>query len=197
MALTPTTKLEAVNLILGNIGQSPVASLEVSGFADVAIAKKMLDRISRAVQMSGWHFNTEDDYTLAVNGDSKIPVPSNALQCDPMPTSKYDAVPRGQFLYDRENHTYTFTESVDCRIVFYLDFEELPEPFRYYIAVRAARLFQSEGFGSATLDSFKEEDELRAYAEALASEAEQGDHNILSGSYSVASILRRDEPCLW
>jgi hypothetical protein len=196
MSLTPTTQLEAVNAILANVGQSPVSTLEVSGFADVAVAKKLLERVSRSMQKSGWHFNTEDDYTLAVNGDSKIPVPPNALLCDPMPTESVDAVQRGGFLYNRKDHTYTFTDSLDCRIVFFLAFEELPEAAREYVMIRAARVFQAEGFGSAQLDSFKQEDELRAWADLLAADVEQADHNILNGSYSTASILRRTEPWL-
>jgi hypothetical protein len=194
MSLTPTTRLEAVNAILANVGQSPVSTLEVSGFADVAVAKSTLDRVSRSVQKRGWHFNTEDDYTLALNTDSKIQLPPNQLRCDPMPSECVDAVPRGAFLYDRENHTFTFTKSVKCRIVFYLDFEDLPEAAREYITVRAARLFQRGGFGSATLDSFSADDELFAWADLLADDVEQGDYNMFNGSYSVASILRRDEP---
>lgn len=194
MPLTTTTQLEAVNAILANVGQSPVSSLEVSGFADVAVAKKLLERVSRSVQKRGWHFNTEDDYTLAVNGDGEIPVPTNALMCDPMPTEEIDAVPRGDRLYNRTDHTYQFDDSIDCRIVFYLEFEELPEAAREYIMIRAARTFQAEGFGSAQLDSFKQEDEMRAWIDLLEYEVEQADHNILNGSYSTASILRRTEP---
>jgi hypothetical protein len=194
MSLTPTTRLEAVNAILANIGQSPVSSLEVSGFEDVAAAKTTLERVSRSVQKKGWHFNTEDDYTLARNADNKIPVPPNALQVDPMATESIDAVPRGGFLYDRKDHTYIFSDSVDCRIVFYLEFEELPEAAREYITIAAARLFQKNRLASATIDSFTQEDEDKAWADLLEAEVEQGDHNILNGSYSVASILFRTEP---
>lgn len=193
-SLTPTTRLEAVNAILANIGQAPVSTLEVSGFEDVASAKTTLERVSRSVQKKGWHFNTEDDYTLARNADSKIPVPPNALQCDPMSTESIDAVHRGGFLYDRENHTYIFSDSVDCRIVFYLDFEELPEAAREYITIAAARLFQKNRMASDTLDSFTQEDEDKAWADLLEYEVEHGDPNMFSGSYSVASMLMRDEP---
>ena len=192
--LTLTTRLEAVNAILANVGQAPVSSLEVSGFADVAIAKSLLERVSRSVQKRGWHFNTEDNYELAVNADSKIPVPPNALMCDPMPSESVDAVARGGFLYDRENHTYTFTEAVDCRIVFYLEFEQLPEAAREYITIRAARTFQKNGFGSAQLDSFTADDEMQAWVDLLSDEVERGDYNMFSGSDSVARMLDRTEP---
>jgi hypothetical protein len=192
--LTPTTRLEAVNAMLANIGQSPVSTLETSGFEDVAAAKTTLERVSRSLQKKGWHFNTEDDYTLVRNTENKIPVPPNALQVDPMPTERVDAVPRGGFLYDREEHSFFFTDSLDCRIVFYLEFEDLPEAAREFITIAAARLFQKNRLASATLDGFTSEDELRSWTDLLTYECEQGDYNIFNGSESTASILRRDEP---
>jgi hypothetical protein len=197
MALTNTTRLEAVNTILENVGQSPVSTLEVSGFADVAIAKQILERVNRSVQNRGWYFNTEDDYSLALNGDNKIPIPPNALKCDPMSTESVDAVRRGDFLYDLENHTFTFSAAVKCRIVWYLEFEELPEAAREYITVAAARIFQKRGFGSSTLDSFTEEDELKAWTTLLEDEVEHADPNMFTGSWSVASALHRVEPWSW
>jgi hypothetical protein len=47
---------------------------------------------------------------------------------------------------------------------------------------------------SATIDTFTQEDEDKAWADLLEAEVEQGDYNILNGSESVASVLRRDEP---
>jgi hypothetical protein len=197
MALTPTTRLEAVNAILASIGQAPVSTLEVPGFADVAIAKDTLDRVSRSVQKRGWHFNTEDDFTLVRSVDNKIPVPPNALAVDPMRSERTDAVQRGGFMYDREKHTFVFSEDLDCRIVFYLEYEELPEAAREFIMIAAARIFQKNGFGSTTLDGFTAEDEGRAWVDLLTDEAERADLNMFTGSWSVASALHRTEPWSW
>ena len=60
MALT-STKLDAVNTILSNIGQSPVVNL-TSGNPIVEMAELTLDEISRTVQSDGWVFNTEYGY---------------------------------------------------------------------------------------------------------------------------------------
>jgi hypothetical protein len=58
MALTPTTKLEAVNVCLTNIGEAPVASL--TGLqVDAQVASSIIDEVSREVQSNGWHWNTE------------------------------------------------------------------------------------------------------------------------------------------
>lgn len=59
MALVPTTKLEAVNVCLTNIGEAPVTSLESGLLVDAQIASDIVDEISREVQSIGWNFNTE------------------------------------------------------------------------------------------------------------------------------------------
>mgnify|MGYP001400660828 CR=1 FL=1 len=58
MALTATTKLEAVNLMLSTIGEAPVNSL-TSGLVDAELAETILASVSKAVQSEGWNFNTE------------------------------------------------------------------------------------------------------------------------------------------
>ena len=71
---TLTTKLEAVNSMLGHIGESPVnsisstASLPVSAITAVSV----LDETSKEVQSEGWQFNTEVKVTLERNDDDTI-----------------------------------------------------------------------------------------------------------------------------
>ena len=63
MALT--TKLEAVNTMLGVIGESPVNTISGSSLpASVVVALNILDETNREVQSVGWDFNTEFDYPL-------------------------------------------------------------------------------------------------------------------------------------
>jgi hypothetical protein len=65
MALTLTTELDAVNLMLSTIGEAPINDLSASGLGDVAAAKTRLALTSRSIQTAGWHFNTEIDYELS------------------------------------------------------------------------------------------------------------------------------------
>jgi hypothetical protein len=55
------TKLDAVNQMLEAVWESPVSTLEVSGIASVALAKRVLDESLRSIQSRGWHFNTDLD----------------------------------------------------------------------------------------------------------------------------------------
>ena len=52
------TKLEAVNVLLSNIGQVPVTSLDRPNPA-VQLAEGILEEVNHAVQQEGWVFNTE------------------------------------------------------------------------------------------------------------------------------------------
>ena len=54
---TLTSKLEAVNSMLGHIGESPVNSISDTNALPIsaATAISVLDEVSRSVQAEGWH----------------------------------------------------------------------------------------------------------------------------------------------
>lgn len=189
---SPMTELEAVNQILATIGETPINSLTASGSVDVALAVQLLHTTSRAVQAQGWHFNTEKEYTLPLDVDSKIAVPGNVLELDTSTVdSTYDVTRRGGFLYDREDHTFIFDRALKLDITWFLPFEDIPQSARNYITVRAARIFQDQQVGAQILHAFSQKDEEDALAIFKASEGEEGDYNILWDNYSVASVLER------
>lgn len=189
--LAPTTELAAVNAMLRSIGEAPIASLTGIGVIDAEIALTNLRSVSREVQVKGWDFNTEEALELIVNGSGNIPVPSNTLSVDPTDETK-KLVLRGSRLYDRVNHTYTFTAPVEVDLILMLPFEELPEAARQYIYVRAARQFQDSTVGDSALHRYHEADEMRALATFMQVAGETEDLNILTDSWSVARILNRD-----
>lgn len=60
------TTLEAVNEILGWIGQPAVTALDTGGNSDEGEAEAFLDRKRREVLKRGWHANTEDQVDFGV-----------------------------------------------------------------------------------------------------------------------------------
>lgn len=189
-----TTELEAINIMLSTIGESPVNSLgEVPGVVDAVVAKSVLKEVSMAVQEEGWHFNIEKKFVLTPDFVNKeITVPGNCIQCDASgQDSEMDVCVRGTRLYDRGNHTYTFDKPVTVDMVLVLPFEELPQAARHYITIRAARVYQQRVVGSETLGSFTEKDEARARAGLRKFEADTADYNILKGNWGVMRILDR------
>lgn len=192
-AVTPTTELEAVNLMLDAIGESPINSLGNSAVVDAVKAQAVLSEVSRAVQQKGWHFNTEKEYELVPTVfDKEIQLPGNCLRVDTVGPDKWiDVVQRGTRLYDRRKHTYKFEKSLKVDMVVLLPFEELPEAARYYIAVRAARVFQARTVGSESLYQFTAQDEQLALVDLKKAEGVTADHNMFTGSWSVAKMLQR------
>lgn len=190
-APTPQTKLDAVNAMLGTVWEAPVSSLNVTGVASVAKAVAVLDSTLRSVLTRGWAFNVEYNYPLALDVNSKVPLPANTLAVDTMGDSQLiDAVQRGSFLYDRGNHTFTFDSGpIYVRIVLGVAFEDLPETAKEYVSILAARRFKAEYLGQSEGDPTSAEIEaLRNMEDA---EADAGDHNVFTGSWSVARVLYR------
>lgn len=192
--LSPTTELDAVNIMLSTIGESPVSSLAADqSMVDVSLARQVLREVCTQVLEEGWHFNTEINWTLPPTADTgEIFIPANAIQVDTTGASAgTDVTVRGNRLYDRVGHTFAFTAPITVQMVILLDFTDLPQAARHYISIRAARVFQQRMVGSETLGGFTEKDEARARAAVRKLDANNADYNILTGSWSVARVLQR------
>lgn len=191
MALTQTTKLEAVNTMIGSIGEAPVNSLG-TGLSEANVAEQILDETSRAIQTKGWWFNT-DIMTLSIDVNDEYQLPTQALKVD---TGSEVVVMRGNKLYDRSKGTYKFPDipSAEVSIVMGLDFEELPEVARQYIKIRAARIFQDRTVGSNSLHGFGQQDELDALIELQSTELENGHYNIFDNEFVANATSRGGYP---
>ncbi len=193
MSTSPTTKLEAVNIMLSSIGEAPVNSL-TSGLEDAELAETILGSVSRDVQSKGWTFNTDLKYTLSPDSVTKeISIPDNCLRVDTRGTvrsSSSDIVERGRKLYDRVNNTSIFSSSQIVDIVFNLEFTDIPEVARRYIVIRSARIFQDRVLASTSIHGFQLEDERAAWMELQDHEGEIADYNIFD-NYDTFSVIDR------
>jgi hypothetical protein len=178
--------------MLTAIGESPINQLGGATTVDADIAEQTLDQVSRDVQSIGWHFNTDKEFPLVRDMDNKIPVTDDIVRID---VSKYDypsvdATQRGSFLYDRKNHTYEFSTDLTGEVVRIFDWTYLPQPFRSYITIKAARILQTKMVGSDTLHNQLAADELSALSILKEFEADTADYSIFD-VYDVASVLDR------
>jgi len=193
MALTATTKLEAVNTLLTAIGEAPVNSL-TSGLVDAETAETILDSVSREVQSQGWAFNTNYLQEFTPNSDLQIAVGPDVLRIDMAEnrSTTIDVVARGSKLYNRATNSFYFeaTAAIKMNTVVVLEFTDLPESARRYITIRSARIFQDRVVGSDLLHGFHQQDELRALVELKDADSLVNDHNIFD-NYSVASVIDR------
>lgn len=191
--LQQTTELEAINVMLTNIGESPVTTLNDPDVVDAGIARTILASVNREVQSMGWWFNIDIQREFVPTSSNRIQLPLNTLRVDTTGLSvEKNYVQRGRFLYDVVKHTFNITDPVTLDIVQGLDFDELPEVARRYITVRAARIFQERLLGTPTVSSFNMKDEETAMAALKSEHSEAADHNILHDSYSTSTILQRN-----
>lgn len=192
--VSATTELEAVNIMLTNIGESPVNTLENQDVVDAGIARGILASVNREVQSRGWWFNTDVDRVFNPNNSDHIQLGINTLRVDNSGANRRnkDYVQRGLKLYDRANHTFKITNPVTLTIVTGLSFDDLPETARRYITLRSSRIFQERMLGTPTVSAFNEKDEAYARSLLVSEDDECTDHNMLEDSRSVQLTLNRN-----
>ncbi len=196
MAVAATTELEAINIMLSAIGEAPINTLTGTLPVDAKIAQTTLNEINKKVQMEGWSFNTEIDVTLTRDGSNHISLPIDALKVDPNihQHTTVDAIQRGLKLYDRLNNKFEFDEDLICTVVYLREFNEIPEPARYYMTIKAARVFVDRLVSDEGLRTYTQQDEVRARAILMETDLSNGDHNILRGDPSLTSVFDTYNP---
>ena len=134
MALSMTSELDAINIMLGTIGESPINSLDAAtGVVDAVTARAILSEVSVQVQEEGWHFNTEYEFVLTpALGTKEIYVPANTIEVDASAYDRndIDVAIRGNRLYDRKNKTFQFQQDIKADLTILLEFNELPRAAR-------------------------------------------------------------------
>ena len=196
---TPTTEVQAVNILLSTIGEAPIASLP-STLLDAQTAETILENVSRSVQARGWAFNTEYAKTYTQDGSGHIILDTNTAKADlaqskrKSRSSTNNYVVRGDSgvlkIYDTRKHTFAIEEDLDLDVVLVLNFEDLPEMARRYIIIKASRIFQERVLGSGALSQMNKQDELEALRDLEEAEAEAGDYNIFD-DYGTYRVLNR------
>lgn len=186
---TLTTKLEAVNSMLGHIGESPVNSISNASALPISAstAVSVLDEVSREVQSDGWYFNTEHNVTLSPNVDGNIVLDSAVVEADVI-DSTLDIAQRGSKLYDRKNNTSVFTRDVKVNLTRLLDWDDLPEPARRYITLRSSRILQGRLIGSRELEALIARDEYMAKARLEEYDSNTSDRTIFDNFDTGARI---------
>ena len=193
MVMSTPTKLNAINTMLSTVGEAPVNNLTGSVSADVRLAECILDEISREVQSSSWHFNTEKDVSLLPNSNDEVSLASNVVRVDLEDDNvdvNYDIVVRGSKLYNRKSRTYTIRATLKYSVVYLLDWDDLPETAKRYIMIRAARIYQDRLLGSEKISAFTRTDEQAAFISLREFEMDTSDLSIWD-NYDVARIIDR------
>mgnify|MGYP001300602343 FL=1 len=186
------TELSAVNSILGAIGQAPITTLktstgnnslssQISENPEIAFIFNLLRDANIDTQSEGWHFNTEYHVPFKPDSNGNILIPNDVISMDAHDNytkRTKDLVRRQGKLYDKMNHTYTFTSDIDLDVVKLYEFEDIPVVFRRYIVYRASRVAATQLVANPQLVRLLGVQEQQARAAIQEYECQQGDHSM-------------------
>ena len=177
--------LDAVNILLENIGEQPVNTLENQQISDARIAERTLLEFHKEGQIKGWSWNTERDYPFSKDSSGEVKIPTNVLKLSLDPylyAGRYQH--RGTRLYDTEYRTYILETTIDdilCDVIFGMSWDECPEAFNRWITIRSARVFAQRVLGDSASFRYTQEDEKAAQVVLERMEQEQEQANLLTG----------------
>ncbi|AWD92516.1 tail tubular protein A [Pectobacterium phage Jarilo] len=191
MSVESGEELSAVNDILAAIGEPPVSTLEGDSNADVANARRILNKVNRQVQSKGWTFNIEESVALQPDVFSNLITYADDYLSMLSSGQASTYINRGGYVYDRTNKTDQFTSAITVNLIRLREFNEMPECFRNWIVTSAARQFNSRFFGAPEIDGVLQEEEAEARQTCFEYEMDFGVYNMLDGDSFVQGLLTR------
>lgn len=149
---TPTSELDAVNMVMKAKGLDLVTSIDIDD-AEIADAAFHLNVVDKEVQSKGWWFNKDYSLRLSIASGGTVPLPEGTLKVAPAYyNAGFNAAPfveRAGKLYDLTNQTNVFTVQPIVDITVRLAFTDLPEVARRYISILAAHNAQGLDRGNS------------------------------------------------
>ena len=183
------TKIGMINICLQAIGEAPFPEgtlvADLGDGTDGAIAAHTVERTMIEVQNRGWYFNTDYNFKFIPNSNDFIPLPPNILRIDVGNTyNRHKIIFKSGRMYDVENRTYKFTDSVEADAIWLTDYADLPPAAYLYIALRAARKFQQTVIGSTETHGFTMLDEQDALMNMQREHHQYQDYDLRSSRVS-------------
>lgn len=221
--LEAATELEAVNLMLSAIGEAPVASVDVDDLhVNMAInllydtarevqteGWKFNQEFGLAIEPYGTMTWTDPDGEEVDLNIFKVPdnlsrwnvsktVEQQGLDLAARPPKEFPIEPADAFVfYDRTaNRDGLESEDFDLLyldVVWYLDFEQMPDTARRYITIVAARKFIRDLTGDENRFRFTAADEVKALRYLKRDQGDEDEYNMLN-SPDVASFFGNRPP---
>ena len=143
-------ELDGVNRLLKAISENSIASLSsetLNNNLDAQDALNTLQQKTSEIQEQGVYVNVEK-MTLSPETNKKMELPENTLNVMSAGKDSYrELVQRGSKLYDKDNSTYEFDNSIYVELTMELGFDELPQSVKNYIIMIAVVAFKIEKQG--------------------------------------------------
>ena len=188
--LTALSELDAVNNIIGTIGESPIDTLDEMTDVDSQNALRILRDISRQEQARGWSFNRIPFFTLTPTQDTKkIPWNDTFLFLKALnPCRKL--VRQGEYIKDLYRDSTTFEHPIAVELVLHIPFDQLPDQMRSYIVAKACFVFQNSYFGDDSLTKVTQMQVQEAWQYLQEYEIDNNNYSMLDHTYVRKLLLR-------
>lgn len=187
----------AVNTILAAAGEQPIASLSSDASVSSKIAENMLQEATNNVLATGWYFNTRTRVELVPNVQGEIEVAEDIIRIDTQnywPEAKY-TIRSGKIYNASEGVTTGFSDPLIVDIVYYLEWDDIPETVRLYITKKAARLYVTRFVSDPNLLRAVVADEAEAQINMQREDIATSNSRIFGDEFS--RIIDRGKPLDW
>jgi len=138
------TLLGAVNLILRELGETPVTSVDET-YPTLAQILPALEDARRTILAEGWWFNSFDDFTASPLPTGEVILSEDTLAFYPEDVEKFTWA--GRYVRVTSTGSKVVGAPVRGRIVLDMPFDELPESIRYLVVYRCAYEVYVADFG--------------------------------------------------
>lgn len=170
--LSKTSKVDIVNQCLQSIGEPPISSLAYANSQDANMIINTIDEVTREVQSRGWSWNTDFNKVISKDINGIIALPTNTVRLD------FKRLSDGTVPVLRNNQAYNpltqsnifSTDLTATKIVYFVDFESMPEVAKRYISVKSQRLWNTRILTDQLLSQITITDEQNAYMDLLMQE---------------------------
>lgn len=164
------TTLDAVNIVLRRLGETPVTSVDET-YPTLAQILPALDEARRTILGEGWWFNTYDSFTASANISGEVILPDDTLRFYPDDVEKFTW--SGTYVRLADTGSKIVGEDVPGRVVLDIPFEQLPEVIRYLITYRCAYDTYVSDFGPDNTAQVIAAEMQQYYGEASATHTRQ------------------------
>lgn len=189
------TRLDAVNRMLRAAGEAPVNSLSDDGLNDTSIAEDLLDETSIEVQLEGFLANRQIE-VRNIDSEGKIRLPENCLRVESAGEQGGRILSmRGStppLLWDNDNNTDVFTESMELQMILGLEFTDLPPDMQFYVVDNAAQLYQAVTLGDKNVDGVLGAVAAQSRMRARANDIRARKLNIFTRTRNAAAAVSRN-----
>ncbi len=177
------TRLEAINIILRALGETPVTSLDEQ-YPTLGIAIPALEEARKGFLLEEWWFNTYDVYDLLPDLAGEINLDDSFLMVYPKDPNRFKYT--GNRIVLTSNGSPVVREAVSARVVLDAPFEEMPHAAQMAVTYMAAYNVYAADFGPDETYQHLLSTALEAYSDVSAQNT-----RIRSRAYKGSQRARR------